>query len=73
MKLSKLMLTIACAAAALLGCQKENVTEVQDQPINKSIVLNLANVMPATKGTGTTIAHETQVTLNTYQIFFADA
>ena len=67
------MLTIACAAAALVGCQKENVPEVQDQPINKSIVLNLANVMPATKGTGTTIENGTQVTLNTYQIFFADA
>lgn len=73
MKTSKLMLTIACAAAALVGCQKENVPEVQDQPINKSIVLNLANVMPATKGTGTTIADGTQVTLKTYQIFFADA
>ena len=73
MKNPKLMLTIACAAAALAACQKENVPEVQDQPINKSIVLNLANVMPATKGTGTTIADETQVTLNNYQIFFADA
>ena len=67
------MLTIACAAAALVACQKENVPEVQDQPINKSIVLNLANVMPATKGTGTTIADGTQVTLNNYQVFFADA
>ena len=67
------MLTASIAAAALAACQKENVTEVQDQPINKSIVLNLANVMPATKGTGNTIADGTQVTLNNYQVFFADA
>ncbi len=73
MKINKLMLALAVAATTIAACNKQETTPVENQPINKSIVLNLANVMPATKGTGTTIADGTQVTLNNYQVFFADA
>ena len=74
MKINKLMLALAVAASAFAACNKQETTPVvENQPINKSIVLNLANVMPSTKGTGTTIADETQITLNNYQVFFADA
>lgn len=74
MKINKLMLAMAVAASAFAACNKQETTPVvENQPINKSIVLNLANVMPSTKGTGTTIADETQITLNNYQVFFADA
>lgn len=65
------MLTIACATFALAACQKENVTEVQDQVINKSVVLDIANVL-MTKSEGTTIANNTPVQLNSFQVFFAD-
>lgn len=44
---------------------------VNDNMGNKSIVLNIANVLPATKTPGTQIG-ATQVTLNDYQIFFVD-
>lgn len=74
MKINKLMLAMAVAASALAACNKQETTPVvNDNMGNKSIVLNIANVMPATKGTGTTIADETQITLNNYQVFFADA
>lgn len=73
MKTNKLMLTLACCATLAAACQKETNPVQEEQPINKSIVLNIANVNPATKGTGTTIANGTQITLNNYQVFFADA
>ena len=73
MKLSKLMLTLAVAASAFAACNKQETTPVvNDNMGNKSIVLNIANALPATKTPGTSIADQTQVTLNNYQIFFVD-
>jgi hypothetical protein len=71
MKLSKLMLTLAVAASAFAACNKQETTPVVNEIGNKSIVLNIANVLPATKTPGTQIG-ATQVTLNDYQIFFVD-
>lgn len=73
MKASKLMFAAIAAAAVLTACNKENPVQEPVQPVNKSVVINLANVMPATKAEGTTIANGTQITLNDYQVFFADA
>ena len=69
------MLTMAVAASAFAACNKQETTPVvNDNMGNKSIVLNIANVLPATKAAGTeaTIANGTQVTLNNYQVFFVD-
>ena len=64
---------MAVAASALAACNKQETTPVvNDNMGNKSIVLNIANVLPATKTPGTSIADQTQVTLNDYQIFFVD-
>lgn len=71
MKLSKLMLTMAVAASAFAACNKQETTPVVNEVGNKSIVLNIANVLPATKTPGTQL-DTTQVTLNDYQIFFVD-
>ena len=72
MKLNKLMLAMAVAASAFVACNKQETTPVvNDNMGNKSIVLNIANVLPATKAPGTQIG-ATQVTLNDYQIFFVD-
>ena len=66
------MLTMAVAASAFAACNKQETTPVvNDNMGNKSIVLNIANVLPATKTPGTQIG-ATQVTLNDYQIFFVD-
>lgn len=66
------MLTLAVAASAFAACNKQETTPVvNDNMGNKSIVLNIANVLPATKTPGTQIG-ATQVTLNDYQIFFVD-
>lgn len=71
---TKLMFAALAAAAVFTACNKENPVQEPVQPINKSVVLNLANVMPSTKAAGsTTIANGTQITLNNYQVFFADA
>ena len=70
---TKLMFAALAAAAVFTACNKENPVQEPVQPVNKSVVLNLANVMPATKAEGTTIAGGTQITLNNYQVFFADA
>lgn len=70
---TKLMFAALAAAAVFTACNKENPVQEHVQPVNKSVVLNLANVMPATKAEGTTIAGGTQITLNNYQVFFADA
>lgn len=70
---TKLMFAALAAAAVFTACNKENPVQEPVQPVNKSVVLNLANVMPATKSEGTTIANGTQITLNNYQVFFADA
>jgi hypothetical protein len=73
MKLSKLMLTMAVAASAFAACNKQETTPVvENQVINKSVVLDIANALQ-TKTPGTTIADGAQVTLNDYQVFFADA
>lgn len=69
---TKLMFAALAAAAVFTACNKENPVQEPVQPVNKSVVLNLANVMPATKSEGTTIANGTQITLNNYQVFFAD-
>ena len=69
------MLTLAVAASAFAACNKQETTPVVDNQLgNKSIVLSIANVVTPTKAAGTeaTIANGTQVTLNNYQIFFAD-
>lgn len=71
---TKLMFAALAAAAVFTACNKENPVQEPVQPVNKSVVLNLANVMPSTKAAGsTTIANGTQITLNNYQVFFADA
>ena len=70
---TKLMFAALAAAAVFTACNKENPVQEPVQPVNKSVVINLANVMPATKAEGTTIANGTQITLNNYQVFFADA
>ena len=72
MKLSKLMLAMAVAASAFVACNKQETTPVVNQVINKSVVLDIANALQ-TKTPGTTIADGAQVTLNDYQVFFADA
>lgn len=72
MKINKLMLALAVAASAFISCNKQETTPVENQLGNKSIVLNIANVLPGTKTPGTSIANEAQVTLNDYQIFFVD-
>ena len=70
---TKLMFAALAAAAVFTACNKENPVQEPVQPVNKSVVINLANVMPSTKAEGTTIANGTQITLNNYQVFFADA
>ena len=73
MKINKLMLALAVAATTIAACNKQETTPVvNDNMGNKSIVLNIANVLPGTKTPGTSIADQTQVTLNDYQIFFVD-
>ena len=73
MKINKLMLAMAVAATTIAACNKQETTPVvNDNMGNKSIVLNIANVLPGTKTPGTSIADKTQVTLNDYQIFFVD-
>lgn len=72
MKINKLMLALAVAATTIAACNKQETTPVENQLGNKSIVLNIANVLPGTKTPGTSIADKTQVTLNDYQIFFVD-
>ena len=73
MKINKLMLAMAVAASAFAACNKQETTpQVENQVINKSIVLNIANVMPGTKDPGSTIKDDTQVQLNSYQVFFSD-
>lgn len=70
---TKLMFAALAAAAVFTACNKENPVQEPVQPVNKSVVINLANVMPSTKAAGgTTIADETQITLNNYQVFFSD-
>ena len=67
------MLTLAVAASAFAACNKQETTPVvNDNMGNKSIVLNIANVMPGTKDPGSTIKNDTQVQLNSYQVFFSD-
>ena len=71
---TKLMFAALAAAAVFTACNKENPVQEPVQPVNKSVVINLANVMPSTKAAGgTTIANGTQITLTDYQVFFADA
>ena len=75
MKINKLMLAMAVAATTIAACNKQETTPVVNEQLgNRSIVLNIANVVTPTKAAGTeaTIASGTQVTLNNYQIFFAD-
>ncbi len=75
MKINKLMLALAVAATTIAACNKQETTPVvNDNMGNKSIVLNIANVVTPTKASGTeaTIASGTQVTLNNYQVFFVD-
>ena len=73
MKINKLMLTLAVAASAFAACNKQETTPVvNDNMGNKSIVMSIANVQAPTKSAGTSIADQTQVTLNNYQVFFSD-
>lgn len=69
---TKLMFAALAAAAVFTACNKENPVQEPVQPVNKSVVINLANVMPSTKAEGTTIANGTQITLNNYQVFFSN-
>lgn len=73
MKTNKLMLTLACCATLAAACQKETNPVQEEQLGNKSIVMSIANVQTPTKSAGTQTADQTQVTLNNYQVFFADA
>ena len=72
MKLNKLMLAMAVAASAFVACNKQETTPMVNEIGNKSIVMSIANVQAPTKSAGTSIADQTQVTLNNYQVFFSD-
>ena len=73
MKINKLMLTLAVAASAFAACNKQETTPVVNEIGNKSIVLNIANVVTPTKAAGTeATVGKNQVVLNNYQIFFVD-
>ncbi len=67
------MLGMAVAAVSFAACNKQETTPVVNEIGNKSIVMSIANVQAPTKSAGTSIADQTQVTLNNYQVFFADA
>ena len=65
------MLTLAVAASAFAACNKQETTPVvNDNMGNKSIVMNIANLV-ATKTADTQVG-ATKVALNNYQVFFSD-
>lgn len=61
------MLTIACAAAALVGCQKENVPEAPNGL--KSVEISLENLIMTKGDAGTKIEGSTPVQVNDLQFF----
>ena len=67
---TKLMFAALAAAAVFTACNKEPNPVQNDQIGTKSIAINVANVLPGVKSVGETIADETQVQLNSYQVFF---
>lgn len=71
MKITKLMLSALVAAAALVACNKEDVTPVQEGV--KSIEVKIGNKIMTKGDAGTKIEHGTPVKVNTLQIFLTDA
>lgn len=67
---NKLMFAAIAAAAVITACNKEPNPVQNDQIGTRSISINIANVLPATKGEGTTIKHQDKVQLNSYEVFF---
>lgn len=67
---TKLMFAALAAAAVFTACNKEPNPVQNDQIGTRSISINIANVLPATKGDGTTIKHTDKVQLNSYEVFF---
>lgn len=65
-----LALTALAASMALVSCNKENGAPDLGSP--KSVTINLANVVPATRAAGTPIADNTQVALTDFQVLFTD-
>ena len=70
MKTSKLMLTIACAAAALVACQKENVPEAPNGL--KSVEINIENLLMTKADAQGAIAAGSAVQLNDLKIYLVD-
>ena len=66
------MLTMAVAASAFAACNKQETTPVVNETAQKSVRLNLTNILPATKTLGETIEHGTSVQLNNFTVFFTD-
>ena len=64
------MLTMAVAASAFAACNKQETTPVVNEVGNKSIVLDIPNVL-MTKSASEALEGG-QVQLNDYQVFFAD-
>lgn len=71
MKITKLMLSALVAAAALVACNKEDITPVQTGV--KSIEVKIGNKIMTKSPAGTKISHGTPVKVNTLQIFLTDA
>lgn len=73
MKLSKFMCAAFAAAMALVGCNKETETPVDDGSNGfKSCVLQLENVALTKLPSTDYISNNTAVTLNSFQVFFSD-
>ena len=64
------MLTIACAAAALVGCQKENVPEAPNGL--KSVEINIENLLMTKADAQGAIAAGSAVQLNDLKIYLVD-
>lgn len=70
MKINKLMLALAVAASAFAACNKQETTPVENQLGNRSILLNIENLLP-TKSPDTAL-DAGQVALKNFQVFFSD-
>ena len=69
MKLSKLMLSAFVAAVALVSCNKEETTPIENRL--KTVEISLENMM-MTKSESASIADQTKVQVNKFKIFLTD-
>ena len=69
MKLSKLMLSACVAAVALVSCNKEETTPIEDRL--KTVEISLENMM-LTKSVSESITDQTKVNVNQFKIFLTD-